>query len=179
MKISVNRLVAASLICLFAAFLHCGSAKASAKTEKLYDLGSNEESALQTEMPKNYSSLAGLVSIVCDDAIEQFYNFFSPALVNVEPFLVLGEFPANRRISLLGATLADQMTAMINNSPPLKAPAGNEDYEQRVQGILQEIDGLLRIHISGVNSDGERRSYVINVEMSEPIYRALHTYVGQ
>ena len=66
-----------------------------------------------------------------------------------------------------------------NNSVAQYVPKGDGKYDQKVQGVLQEMDGLLRIHISGVNSRGERRSYVVNVEMSEPIYRAMHSYVGQ
>ena len=178
MKMPVNRFVAVSMICMLAVFLQCAGTKASARMEKFYSAETNDAGAPQPEMPKSYSSLAGLVTMVCDDAAEQFDDFFSPAQISVEPFVVLGEFPV-KRISILGATLADQMTAMIDNSVPQNVPEGNGDYEQRVQGILQEIDGLLRIHISGVNSAGEWRSYVINVEMSEPIYRALHTYVGQ
>jgi hypothetical protein len=128
---------------------------------------------------RNYSGLTGLVAMVCNDAMEQFYDFFDPAPVAVEPFVILGEFSSKNRICLLSATLADQMTAVISNesiasSRPAMTKGG---YEQRVQGILQEVDGYLRLHISGINTRGERRSYVVNVEMSEPIYRALHSYV--
>lgn len=154
----------------------CGVAWA--QTDSLSSFGM-DETVMHPEPTKNYSSLAGLVAMVCDEAIEQFYDFFGPAQVRVEPFLVLGEFPP-KRITLLGATMADQMAAMINNNSVAQyIPEGGGDFDQKVQGVLQEVDGLLRVHISGVNSGGERRSYVINVEMSEPIYRAMHSYVGQ
>ncbi|MEW6594542.1 MAG: hypothetical protein AB1413_06705 [Thermodesulfobacteriota bacterium] len=123
----------------------------------------------------NYASLSHLVTIVCDDAMERFYNFFGASPVAVEPFQVVGEFSVAPRVTLLGATLADQMSAGINNEAVAQpGPAGSE---QRLRGLLQEVDGYLRIHMSGRNSRGEWRSYVVTVEMSEPIYRALHSYV--
>ena len=125
---------------------------------------------------RNYSSLSHLVTVVCDDAMEQFYNFFASQPVLVEPFLLLGEFPA-KRVTLLGATLADQMSAVINNEGVAQPQPAKEVYDQKLRGVLQEIDGSLRIHMSAQNSRGEWRSYVVIVEMSEPIYRALHTYV--
>ena len=179
MKVSGKRLVAISLALMLAVILGGGGATvAVAQTDNLYSFGM-DQSVLQPEMPKNYSSLPGLVAMVCDEAIEQFYDFFGPTQVHVEPFVVVGEFPP-KRISVLGATLSDQMAAMINNNAVAQyIPEGRADYDQKVQGVLQEVDGLLRIHISGVNSGGGRRSYVINVEMSEPIYRAMHSYVGR
>lgn len=141
--------------------------------------GEDQEESLMTlgAGARNYSSLPGLVAMICDESMEQFYDFFDAAPVVVEPFVVLGEFANKNRITLLGATVADHMTAVISNEA-IAAPArGNGENEQRVQGILQEVDGYLRIHISGVNTRGERRSYVVNIEMSEPIYRALHSYV--
>ena len=173
-----KRLGVISLICLLAVFVGTGVTKAAAEGDNAYRARADEMTPL-AGIPKNYSSLAGLVAMVCDDAIKQFQDFFGPAEVVVEPFVILGEFPP-QRISLLGATVADQMAAMINNySVGRYVPEGYGGHAQKVQGILQEIDGLLRIHISGANSAGEWRSYVINVEMSEPIYRAMHTYVGQ
>jgi len=127
----------------------------------------------------SYSSLQALVTMVCAEAMEQFDGFFATSQVLVEPFRVLGEFPTQGRISLLGVTLADQMAAVINNEPPAsQVAADGEVYDQRLQGLLQEIDGYLRIHISGRNSQGEWRSFVVSVEMSEPVYRALHSYVA-
>lgn len=125
----------------------------------------------------NYASLSHVVTIVCDDAMEKFYNFFGAAPVAVEPFVVVGEFPAAKRVSMLGATLADQMSAGINNEAVAQPAPASASTEQRLRGLLQEMDGYLRIHMSGQNNRGEWRSYVVTVEMSEPIYRALHSYV--
>lgn len=126
----------------------------------------------------NYASLSHLVTMVCDDAMERFYNFFGASPVIVEPFRVASEFSAANRVSLLGATLADQMSAGINNEAVAQPASANATAEQRLHGLLQEMDGYLRIHMSGQNNRGEWRSYVVTVEMSEPIYRALHSYVA-
>ena len=126
----------------------------------------------------SYSSLTHLINMVGTDAGKQFSDFFDPAPVTVEPFPLLGEF-APRRMSMLGATLADQMAVIINNSPGSSLPAAEkESSAQLLKGIIQEVDGYLRIHMSGRNSRGEWRSYVANVEMSEAVYRAMHTYVS-
>lgn len=136
------------------------------------------ESSVQLPVSQNYSTLSGLVAVVSEDAIEHFYDFFGPSQVEVEPFTLLGEFPG-KKISVFGATLADHMTAMINNNSIAQyIPEGDGEYDQKLRGVLQEMDGFLRIHMSGVNNGGERRSYVVNVEMSEPIYRALHSYIN-
>ncbi len=127
---------------------------------------------------KNYSSLTSLVAMVGADAMEHLHGFFAAEPVTIEPFIVLSEFSTRQRISLLGATLAEQMAAVISNeSLAVWRPAAAGENEQRVSGVLQEVDGHLRIHILAANTRGERRSYVVNVEMSEPIYRALHSYV--
>ncbi|MBU2538744.1 MAG: hypothetical protein KKH22_09895 [Proteobacteria bacterium] len=127
---------------------------------------------------KNYTSLTGLVAMVGSDAMEQMHGFFAAEPVAIEPFIVLSEFSTRQRVSLLGATLAEQMAAVISNeSLAVWRSAAPGENEQRVSGILQEVDGYLRIHIIAANTRGERRSYVVNVEMSEPIYRALHSYV--
>jgi hypothetical protein len=139
---------------------------------------SGEPVVAKPEPPgSNYASLSHLVSVVCDDAMERFYNFFGASPVAVEPFQVVGEFSVAKRVTLLGATLADQMSAGINNEAVAQPIAANAATEQRLRGLLQEVDGYLRIHMSGQNSRGDWRSYVVTVEMSEPIYRALHTYV--
>jgi len=128
--------------------------------------------------PKNYSSLTSLVAMVGGDAMEHLHGFFAAEPVTIEPFIVLSEFSTRQRISLLGATLAEQMAAVISNeSLAVWRPATAGENEQRVSGVLQEVDGYLRIHILAANTRGDRRSYVVNVEMSEPIYRALHSYV--
>lgn len=130
----------------------------------------------EKDTPAGYGSLSELVMLISDDAALRFAGFYTAAPVKVEPFPVLGEKPA-RRTSVLGATLADQMTAMINSVP------GAEDRraaasDQVLRGVLQEIDGYLRVHISGRNSRGQWRSYVANVEMSAAVYQAMHTYVA-
>jgi hypothetical protein len=136
--------------------------------------------AVQHEMSlKSYDSMPGLISMICSDAMLQYEDFFNLSPILIEPFVVLNEFSAPKKISLLGATLADQMAAVISNETlaAWRGPVEGAEYEQRVTGLLQEMDGYLRVHITGVNSMGERRSYVVNVEMSDPIYRALHSYV--
>ena len=125
----------------------------------------------------SYSSLTGLVAMVGADAMEHLHGFFAAEPVTIEPFIVLSEFSTRQRISLLGATLAEQMAAVISNeSLAVWRSAAAGENEQRVSGVLQEMDGHLRIHILAANTRGDRRSYVVNVEMSEPIYRALHSY---
>ena len=125
---------------------------------------------------QNYSGLADLVTMICDDALDRFQGFYGPTVVTVEPFTTLGFFEKNRQ-SELGMTLADQMTAIINNDTLGNHGRARGKTHQKLRGVLQEVDGYLRIHISGVNIAGKRTSYVVSVEMSEPIYRALHTYL--
>ena len=127
---------------------------------------------------RNYTSLPSLVAMVGSDAMEHLHGFFAAEPVTIEPFIVLSEFSSRQRVSLLGATLAEQMAAVISNeSLAVWRAAAAGEQEQRVSGVLQEVDGYLRIHIIAANTRGDRRSYVVNVEMSEPIYRALHSYV--
>lgn len=143
--------------------------------------------------PAGYTSLAHLVELIGVDAAGQFSGFFDPGPVRIEPFPVLGEFPA-QRISLLGATLADQMAAVINSVAAAPFPesngvangangsgnglGGGPVGEQVLRGVIQELDGYLRVHVSGRNSRGHWRSYVAGVEMNEAVYRAMHTYVS-
>lgn len=127
---------------------------------------------------RNYASLPSLIAMVGSDAMEHLNGFFAAEPVTIEPFIVLSEFSTRQRVSLLGATLAEQMAAVISNeSLAVWRSAAPGEYEQKVSGVLQEVDGYLRIHIIAANTRGDRRSYVVNVEMSEPIYRALHSYV--
>jgi len=138
-----------------------------------------EEKPVETVSYKNYSGLSELVSMICDDAIERFHGFYGPTVVNVTPFAT-DDNTGSAKISKLGITLADQMIAMINNDTFATADSTKErskNYEQNLFGVLEEIDGYLRIHINGRNIDGKRVSYVATIEMSEPIYRALHTYL--
>lgn len=123
----------------------------------------------------NYSKLADLVLFICDEAIGQFDGFFGPAPVTVHPFETFSS--RNDGYSYLGVTLADQMIAAINNNIDQNGFVGMDDREQEVYGILQEVDGILRLHVNGRNHLGVRRSYVVTVEMSEPLYRALHTTI--
>lgn len=124
---------------------------------------------------QNYSGLAELITRVCDEAAEQFYGFYGPTWVDVKPFVAVSD-SGEKKMTLLGVTLADQMIAMINNDPTITQKTSG-DYQQDLKGVLQEVDGYLRIHISGFNSHAVRRSYVVTVEMAESIYRLLHTYV--
>lgn len=127
--------------------------------------------------PQSYASVPGFVSMFSRDAIGQFKYFFASSPVAVEPFIVIGEFSSSKKMTTLGITLADQMAAVINNEAEASMAKAKGDSPQRIWGILQEADGYLRVHVTGVNACGERRSYVVNVQMSEPIYRALHSYV--
>ncbi|MFH1217626.1 MAG: hypothetical protein V1706_14110 [Pseudomonadota bacterium] len=122
-----------------------------------------------------YSNLSELVTGVCDDAGEAFRGFYGPADVAVSPFTVISDYQV-KKMTMLGITLADQMTAMINSAPAAGISHGHH-YSQTMDGVIEEMDGYLRVHISGRNIVGERRGYVANVEMSEPIYRFLHSYV--
>lgn len=165
------RIVAVGVL---AVLLGCGMPAPAVATEGV----SGEPVVTKPEAPgSNYASLSHLVTMVCDDAMERFYDFFGASPVAVEPFQVVGEFLVAPRVSLLGATLADQMSAGINNEAVAQPTPAGATTEQRLRGLLQEMDGYLRIHMSGQNSRGEWRSYVVTVEMSEPIYRALHSYV--
>lgn len=132
-----------------------------------------EEAMPVPSSTQNYSGLADLITMICDDALERFQGFYGPSVVTVEPFTTFDPSETPRQ-SLLGMTLADQMTAVINNDTLTSNRASRETTPQSMQGVLQEVDGYLRIHISGVNGLGERTSYVVTVEMSDPIYRALH-----
>jgi len=122
-----------------------------------------------------YSNLSDLVTLICDDAGAVFRGFYGPAAVEVAPFAVVSDYRV-RKMTMLGITLADQMAAMINSGPAAPFAAG-EQYPQTMEGVIEEVDGFLRVHISGSNILGERRAHVVNVEMSEPIYRFLHSYV--
>ncbi|MDH3360040.1 MAG: hypothetical protein OEL55_04140 [Desulfobulbaceae bacterium] len=121
----------------------------------------------------NYSSLTLLVNDICSDAILRFNGFFTPSDVAVHPFKIIDHSP--RETSILGVVLADQMLAMINNETSGRfAKKHGPGENQELTGLIQEMDGYLRIHITGRNEQGEKRSHVVAVEMSEPLYRALH-----
>ena len=122
----------------------------------------------------SYANLSELIAMICDDASRQFDEFFGPSVIKVRPFNVISDYRI-KKMTILGITLADQMAAMINCYSVSQVPA-EDSHEQIVGGMLEEMDGFLRVHIHGRNVYGERRAYVANVEMSEPIYRALHSY---
>ena len=127
----------------------------------------------------SYAGLSELVTMICDDAIERFQGFYGPSVVSVAPFVTIEKYQKNK-LSNLGVTIADQMIAMINNDTIMLGGTvlrNGSGTPQRLNGVLQEVDGYLRVHISGVNIGGERLSYVANVEMSEPIFRAMHSYL--
>lgn len=122
----------------------------------------------------SYSNLAELITLVCDDAMEQFAEFYGPTTVAVRPFKVIADYRV-QKTTMLGITLADQMAAMINTYAVPEYPV-EVRHPQKLEGYIEEVDGFLRIHINGRNIRGERRSYAVNVEMSSPIYRMLHSY---
>lgn len=125
---------------------------------------------------QNYEGVADLVTMICEEAMERFQGFYGPSVVTVIPFSTMGVFEKSKQ-SELGVTLADQMTSMINNDTKDQLGRARGSSAQQLHGMLQEVDGYLRVHLSGVNAAGERTSYVVIVEMSEPIYRALHNYL--
>lgn len=137
------------------------------------DLFVEEQAAKQFSF-NSYANLPELVALICDDASRQFDEFFGPSAIKVRPFNVISDYRIEK-VTILGITLADQMAAMINCYSVSQVPA-DVTHEQIVGGMLEEMDGFLRVHIHGRNVYGERRAYVANVEMSEPIYRALHSY---
>ena len=177
MKISgvVQRMVFPTQVVLLVLLCVFWATGAWAKEKEADDQGSATEGMVSQ---RSYASLPSLVAMVGSDAMEHLHGFFAAEPVTIEPFIVLSEFSTRQRVSLLGATLAEQMAAVISNESLAvwRAPSAGE-HEQRVSGVLQEVDGYLRIHIFAANTRGDRRSYVVNVEMSEPIYRALHSYV--
>ncbi len=144
-------------------------------TESAVTHQTEEAKSSSSSFPKS-AGLTGVITMVCNDALERFHGFYGSSEVTVEPFRTLGFYEGNKQ-SELGMTLADQMTAIINNDTRTRHKPTPGKLTQKLTGVLQELDGYLRIHISGVNAIGKRTSFVVNVEMSEPIYRALHTYL--
>jgi hypothetical protein len=124
----------------------------------------------------NYANLPDLLTVLGDAVDLKLQNFYSNGPIKVQPFTTMGEAPG-RRISALGATLADQVAAVLNHNPRGGMTYGWRKSPQQLRGVLQEVDGYLRIHITAINDRGQRTSYVTNVEMSEPVYRALHTCI--
>ncbi len=174
MKLNIRpsrfKLIWALVVCCFSATALIGCAAGQ----------QGAEFAPSIQPPKttylNYANLPDLLTVMCDAVNLKFKNFYNASLVKVYPFRTFGECQKNK-ISTLGITLADQMVAVINNDNPKHTTCGWRNTPQQLHGVLQEIDGYLRIHITAINDRGQRASYVTNVEMSEPIYRALHTYI--
>lgn len=123
---------------------------------------------------RNYNSLNELITLICDDAARDFRGFYAPTAVQVHPFLYVDDTGVKSKTAL-GMTLADQMAAMTNNNLYNSRMKGG--FVQEMRGVLQEVDGHLRVHISGVNGKAQRHSYSVNVEMTEAIYRALHSRI--
>ena len=124
-----------------------------------------EEQPIEIVSHQSYSGLSELVSMICDDAIDRFQGFYGSTVVNVSPFASSSSIK-NAKVSRLGVTLADQMIAMVNNDTLVMGNSAGQDgktYEQNLSGVLQEIDGYLRVHMSGRNVVGKRFSYVANI----------------
>jgi hypothetical protein len=164
-----------SMICWLILMILCPgfSTVSLALEESSTDLFEKEQVPQQFSL-NSYANLSELVAMICDDASRQFDEFFGSSVIKVRPFNVISDYRI-KKVTILGITLADQMAAMINCCSVSQVPA-EDNHEQIVGGMLEEMDGFLRIHIHGRNVYGERRAYVANVEMSEPIYRALHSY---
>ncbi|MDA8163788.1 MAG: hypothetical protein M0017_01960 [Desulfobacteraceae bacterium] len=168
MKPSMLVLVAAVLVSALS--LHATPAGAA---ESPGDPDPARETAAAAAAPSEYSGLAGLVSSIAAQAAEAFRGFYDPSPVRVRPFVHVSAMANDS--SALGVMLADQLAAMLNGDANASY-ARREGKGQRLEGMLQEVDGYLRIHIIGTNAKGERRSHVALVEMSAPLYRALNTY---
>jgi len=125
---------------------------------------------------KNYAGLSELITTICNEAAKNFDTFYAPSVVMVKPFVFITE-TGEKRLTKLGVTMADQMLAMINNNQVNSHLTGS--FNQDINGVLQEIDGYLRLHISGMNAMASRRSYTASIEMSEAIYRALQASYPQ
>lgn len=124
---------------------------------------------------QNYYGLPNLIAMICNEAGAHFKDFYGASVVRVEPFSTLGMARKNRQ-SEFSALLSDEMTATLHNNLFVNRSVKG-DSPQRLRGSLQEIDGYLRIHLTGVNEAQDSFSYIVNVEMSAPVYRALHTYL--
>ncbi|NOX26170.1 MAG: hypothetical protein GXP59_08695 [Deltaproteobacteria bacterium] len=174
MKLNIRpsrlKLISALAVCCFSAVALMGCAAGQQGAEFAHNIQPPKTTYL------NYANLPDLLTVMCDEVNLKFKGFYDASLVRVYPFRTLGEFQKNK-ISELGITMADQMVAVINNNSPKHKTCGWHNTPQQLHGVLQEIDGYLRIRMTAINDRGQRASYVTNVEMSEPIYRALHTYL--
>ena len=76
MKVSGKRMIVITIVWMFTTVLGVsGGTVAMAQTDNLYSFGL-DQSAMEPEIPKNYSSLPGLVSMVCDDAAPENLSVF-------------------------------------------------------------------------------------------------------
>lgn len=133
---------------------------------------------------KGYANMDQLVADICRDARMEFKGFYLSTDISVKPFQVISNYYVPES-TLLGVTLADQMTAGLSRLSTMSWSrkvftgifAGVDQFDPEIRGLIEELDGYLRIHISGRNAFGEKRSFVVSAEMSEPLYRALHTRV--
>ncbi|MFO7761653.1 MAG: hypothetical protein R6V20_08600 [Desulfobia sp.] len=136
---------------------------------------------------KYYTNLDQLISAICRDALIEFQDFYLADQVTVKPFQLISGYDVPKT-TLLGVTLADQMAADLSGNSTLswfhRMTAGfngiirpGERYEPKIEGLIEELDGYLRVHITACNSFGEKRDFVVSAEMSEPLYQAFHTRV--
>jgi hypothetical protein len=164
---------------LFSILTACWLAAASSAVAMAQEVDPGAEPVPVPTAPLRYSSFFPLVGEICTEAASAFNGFFDSSPVQVRPFVHIGG-AANDDSSLLGVVLADQMAAMLNghaNAHYGTAAGGNDDRQQLLEGVLQEMNGYLRIHMHATNQHGVRRSHVVLVEISAAVYRALHSYI--
>jgi hypothetical protein len=163
---------------LFFTLTACWLAAASSAVAADREVDPGAEPVLATAAPLRYSSLFSLIGEVCTEAAGSLNGFFDSSPVQVRPFVHIGG-AVNNDSSLLGVVLADQMAAMLNGhaNARYRTVAGGDDDFQLLEGVLQEMNGYLRIHMHATNRHGGRRSHVALVEISAAVYRALHSYI--
>jgi len=130
-----------------------------------------------------YQDVTGLVARASSEAGRVLQGFFSSGPVVVEPFVFVTSF-SRHPDTALSLIWASQLAAAVPNSvpswttpSPLSGTSSEKGRLQTLGGSLQEVDGFLRIHIIAQNARQERQSQVINIEMSEPLYRSLHSTI--
>lgn len=148
---------------------------------------SDKKKMVEGPGPLHYSNLDQLVSVISRDGLAELENFYLTNKVSVKPFRIAGEHYIPET-SLLSFTLADQMNAGLSSLSTMSwfrelmkriniRSAGYKPKRERLEGLIEELDGFLRVHMSARNSFGEKRDISLSVEMSEPLYKALHTRV--
>lgn len=161
------------LFCLAASLLLTSAASAGQLRPPVAEPATTTPPAEIVGQP-DYGSLVMLIGKVCSESGNSFAGFFDSSPVRVPSFIHLGRLNGNS--SLLGVLLADQMAAVLNGHANAFHGKG-DDEGQILEGILQEVDGYLRIHMLGRNRQQQRRSHVAVIEMSTALYRALHSRV--